>query len=292
MALSGALGDAENQAGVLGWLGRTASAAGDYDVALARLREALALRRPVRGWRGALETASFIGHVAVMRGDGARAMPLLRGCLALWQEHGVQWNTLTTRRWMATTARRAGDAPVARALCLDSLRLCVALRNPLVTVETLEEYVLDVLAGEQWARGARLYGATAAWREKTGLVPWGVVRAHLSAAVAAGRRALGEGEWLAAEAAGGALTPERALVELLATEGVPTAPAGAEGADEAVAAPSAVRTPAGTLAMPAQSVSGGAPAGVGIEEARARALEEVLDAAEALCAALLGDGAG
>jgi tetratricopeptide (TPR) repeat protein len=156
-----------------------------------------------------------LGQAAYLEGDLARAAVLLKEAVEMDQQvNDLLWlaEDLT---WLANTLRRQGDLQQAFTLVREAL----AVRQR--TGEQPWPHEVESLAAAVGAAGrgelaARLLGAAAAQREKSGAMLTSAEQADVEQAVASARATLGEEAWSAAFVAGYALSPEEAVAEALA----------------------------------------------------------------------------
>jgi ATP/maltotriose-dependent transcriptional regulator MalT len=158
---------------------------------------------------------SHLGEGALHQGDVARATALSEEALTLARRAGqlqAEVNTLCT---LGHLAQRRGDLPTALALHRQGLALARDLADPRRIAYTLEYLVNVVVAAGHGEQAARLLGAATALREAIGAPRPSVERTLNEQAVAEARGMLGEEAWVAAFAAGRAMTLAEAIAEAL-----------------------------------------------------------------------------
>jgi hypothetical protein len=114
-----------------------------------------------------------------------------------------------------------GDPGHAAALQRESLADWQTLGDAVGVSHSLDALAQVAAAGGQARRAARLFGAAAALRERTGGVGWPPWPDGRTQAEAAARAALGDTAFVAAWASGQALTLEEAAAEALTAAAVP-----------------------------------------------------------------------
>ena len=183
LTLARAMDDTWTAAVALTQLGLVALRAKDHAAATALLEEGLAGFKGMGNRWGVALITGNLGIVALDRGHLSQASDLLRESLTALQEMGDRWAVATLL-----------DGPARVAVTLG-----------------------------QAARAARIFGATAALRERIGAPLKGPFRSGSAHNLALVRAALGEEEFAAAWAVGSAMTPEEAVAEAVAA--IPAPPA-------------------------------------------------------------------
>ena len=225
LRLREAEGDTPGVAMTLQSLGGLARFRGDARRAAALYERSLALNRGLGSKRGVAIALSNLGNLADDERDDARAATLYQESLELLRALGDTTSSAIVLKNLASTALARGDHRRAAALyaeCLDLARGAGDRRGLALG--------LDGLAGAAALRGdrasarlaARLYGAAEALCAAMGLSLEPNERAEREVPIAAARATLGEAAFAAAWAAGGALSPEEAVTEALAS--APAAP--------------------------------------------------------------------
>jgi predicted ATPase/DNA-binding CsgD family transcriptional regulator len=240
LAMSRDLGDKENLAWFLIWLGAVELHEGNYAKASALFEESLIPSRDL-GDKWLISTAlEDLGVVARIQGDLERAESLLGESLALSREVGDTWSVALALHSLGKVAFRRSDYSEAARFYTESLALSKQVRDRWIADDCLEGLAAVACAEGQRGRASRLLGASDALRETLGYRPLAAEQADHDRCVAAVRAGLGETAFAAAWAEGRTMTLEQAIDDALAAE----APA-AIGA-KAAATPSA-KTNAGPL---------------------------------------------
>lgn len=213
LALSRAVGHLPMTALALHFLAVVDRAAGDLAAAQAHARESLALHRALDDRWLITWVLDHLGHIELCAGDLEAARPLLEEALAGARAAGDTLGLASALVTLALLARGLGNDARAWVLLSEGL----ALGEPAVLPDTVEQ-----LAGLLGARGAgagaaRLYGAAAARRATTGGLPRDpAFEAAYRRDLAAARAGLDAAAWDAAWAAGQALPLAEAVAEVLA----------------------------------------------------------------------------
>jgi tetratricopeptide (TPR) repeat protein len=177
----------------------------------------------------------WLGDLAWLGGDLARAAALLGEALALARAQGYPTETAYTLAGLAAVARERGDLAGAARLLAESLALRRRAGDPYRLGLALVGAAALALARGAPERAARLLGAAAARLPDAGPVDYHrVARTEWDRSRAAARAALGPAAFAAAWHAGRALTPDAASGEADRAAGVgwePAAPDDARGAD-------------------------------------------------------------
>jgi predicted ATPase/class 3 adenylate cyclase len=213
-------GDQRSAARALSNLGILANIQGDPERAGACFTDSLALYRETGDRRGIASSLNNLalnnlGDFAVFQGDLEPAAAAFAEALALWRQVGDRASVAVALLNLAWVARRRGAVAEAEALGREALALARELGDPRQCAETLESLADTAGAAGQWARAARLLGAAAAQREALGAPQLLQERTEVDQAADEARAALGEEAWLAAFAAGQALSLEQAIAEAL-----------------------------------------------------------------------------
>jgi predicted ATPase/class 3 adenylate cyclase len=252
------VGDRSGEAYALCFLGWIALERNDLEQAERLLEESLALSRETGTARAISLVLNALSGLADYLGDSGRAAAIMEECLSMAREAGDIGIIAISNHNLGLTAARTGDYERAETLLheaqelfwelsqragvasVNSLLGFVALsRNDLDRAESLcaeairelwelaeipgVVYTLEILAGVAASRGeigkaARLWGATAGYREATGL-PWALDdRAMIEPHIDTARARLDEEEWTKAWEEGRAMSLEDAIAYAL--EGV------------------------------------------------------------------------
>jgi predicted ATPase/tetratricopeptide (TPR) repeat protein len=211
MARFSEVGDLRRATLILGNLGVVALDQGDPVLAAARLEEHLGNARKLGDRKligGALTNLGMIAHNA---GDHDRAAALHAEALGLAEQVGDRRLSAVALTNLGLTALARKDFAAARAFHRRSLKLAEAVGERRCVAESLEAIAEADAAEGNAARAAVLFGASRALRAAIGSPVPGQDLARLSKAVAATELALGAARFSAAQAAGQAMSAERAV---------------------------------------------------------------------------------
>ncbi len=228
MALRRAVGDVRGIAVALNNLGVAAKDQGDYAAARAHLEESLSLKRDLGDRRSIAVTLNNLGLTANGQRDHPAARGFLEEALEHFRELGDKWGIALALNNLGTTAALAGDTEQAAALHRSSLALRRGLKDKWGVAEGLEGLAKISASGGEPGRAAELFGAAEALRDQFGFPLPPDERADYDRVVALIRSELGDAAFTAAWAAGRALTPDQALDAALLPD-TPTPPPPAEG---------------------------------------------------------------
>ena len=206
-------GDAEGIAWAQNSLGAVAVRREDVATATALLEVGLASFREQKLRSGIAWSLNHLGHVAQLQGDYVRAAALHRESLPLFHENmqkGVGWALES----LGEAALAQGDLAAAITHFTASLRIFRDLGDPAI-VWSLAGLGSVAALDEEPERAARLWGAVAALREKTGKRAAPASRATYERAVDTARAQLGDAFFAAAWAEGQAMTLEQAIAYAL-----------------------------------------------------------------------------
>jgi non-specific serine/threonine protein kinase len=201
----------------------------------AGLAESLLFRGMLSGWvKGPLRAASplleesvalarrngpgFVVYLALMRlseiagdrGDFGRASACISESLLLVRAAGDTWGLAHALLCSGLLALQQSNSEAAAAALLESLELRHALRD-LRGMATSMEALAGLVAAQQPARAARLFGAAQAVRRTMSAPPFGPIGTLREQGVAAAREALGDVAFAAALTAGATMSIEDAL---------------------------------------------------------------------------------
>jgi DNA-binding SARP family transcriptional activator/Tfp pilus assembly protein PilF len=215
LALRQASGDVRGIAVALNNLGVTAKDRGDYAAARTHLEESLSLKRDLGDRRSIAVTLNNLGLTANGQRDHGAARAFLEESLEHFRELGDKWGIALALNNLGSTAALAGDYEEAAALHRSSLALRRGLKDKWGVAEGLEGLAKISASGGDPGRAAELFGAAEALRDQFGFPLPPDERADYDRVVAAVRVGLGEGAFETAWAAGLAFSPEQALDEAL-----------------------------------------------------------------------------
>jgi len=206
-------GNAESVVSAQLGLGSVAVLREDVLTATAPLEAALAYFRTLGVRHGVAQALNHLGHVAQLQGDYARAAGLHRESLSLFPEtHQVHigW----AQEGLGEAALAQGDLAAATTHFIASLRIFQSRGDPAI-VWSLAGLGSVAALDEEPQRAARLWGAAAARRETTGKRAAPASRATYERAMAVARIQLDEATFVAAWAAGRAMSLEQAIAYAL-----------------------------------------------------------------------------
>jgi non-specific serine/threonine protein kinase len=224
LALARELGDPEALAYALLNRGLTALGCDDDERARALSEEALALFR-AQGDAGHVAAMLFsLGTVAWRQGDPRRALALHEEALAISRDLRIAWLEAGALASMADAATDLGDHQRAAVLYRESLPAVWEGGDRRAFAGILAGFAGLVAACGQPERAARLCGAAAALLDAVGATMPAFGRTNVERATAAARAGLDEAAFLAAVAAGRAMTATQVLAEVEADLPLPPAP--------------------------------------------------------------------
>jgi predicted ATPase/DNA-binding SARP family transcriptional activator len=197
--------------------------AADRERATALLDEALALGRAVGDKASILRTLNSLGEVARSGGDYAWAQECYAESLALCRETGERLGIAHVLHNLGLVGLARSEPARAAAQLHESLLICQELGDLGLAARCLMALAGVAGATGQAARAARLFGAAQALRAASGTDEGELNREGSRRHLAAARAALGEEAFLAALAAGEALSLEAAVAEASAVATCPGA---------------------------------------------------------------------
>ncbi|HEV2457089.1 MAG TPA: tetratricopeptide repeat protein, partial [Ktedonobacterales bacterium] len=206
-----AAGVALNMLGVIAW------DRGDLEQATVYLEESVARLRAAGEPGLAAAYRTTVGAIALDRGDPERATACCEESLAFARRTGADYAAGFALAGLADVARWRGDLTAAEVLGREEFQVWRRLGVSGYLAWGLENLALTAAAAGDVARAeraARLLGTAASLRERVGAPlrrrHW---QAHVEHGAAQARAALGEERWVAAFAAGRALSLEEAIAE-------------------------------------------------------------------------------
>ena len=232
VALCRELGDRENGALLLLWLGSVAIRQGDYARATALFQESLSLCHELaEKWLTALALED-LGDVARCQGGYERAAALYMQSLALSRNAGDKDRIAISLDYLGMATLLQGDYKRATEYFRESLSVCKEVKNTWVPVQCLEGLGGAAYAQQHYEKAARLFGAAEVLRATLGWRPYPSDQAYYNECAASTRGALGDAVFAATWAEGRAMTLEQAIEHALAGE---TRPEEAHGSSSNVA---------------------------------------------------------
>jgi tetratricopeptide (TPR) repeat protein len=192
-------------------LGLVAYYEGDFQPARSFYEQSLTLFREMGDQTGIASTLLGLGRIAAMQGEHSSARALLEESLLLFRGVKVKHSTIGVLNSLARICWLEGDDPTARAHLVEALVICWETGRYCESIDTLVSVGYLAQRQKDSARAVRLLGAAAALRESIGEALHPVERAEYEGSIAAARAALGEEAFVAAWAAGQALSLEQAI---------------------------------------------------------------------------------
>ncbi len=229
LAIRRGLGDTQGIAVSLNNLGVAAKDRGDYPAARSYLDESLGLKRRVGERRSIAVTLNNLGLTANGQGDHAAARAFLEEALETFRDLGDKWGIALALNNLGSTALLEGDYERAAALHCSGLALRRGLKDKWGVADGLEGLARVDAAQGRLSRAARLLGAAEALRDHLGFPLPPDERQAYECRLRDLQARLGAEPFAAARAAGRAMSPEQAIEEALAAEVPPASPAVAAG---------------------------------------------------------------
>jgi predicted ATPase/DNA-binding SARP family transcriptional activator len=205
------VGDLRRATLILGNLGVVALDQGDPVLAAARLEEHLGNARKLGDRKLIGGALTNLGVIALNAGDCDRAAALHADALDLAEQVGDRRLSAVALTNLGLTALARKDFAAARAFHRRSLELAEAVGERRCVAESLEGIAEADAAEGNAMRAAVLLGASGALRAAIGSPVPGQDLARLTKAVTATELALGAARFSAAQAAGQAMSVERAV---------------------------------------------------------------------------------
>ncbi|HVK03448.1 MAG TPA: tetratricopeptide repeat protein, partial [Armatimonadaceae bacterium] len=215
LALRRAAGDLDGAANVLNSLGVLAWDLGDVAASRAFHEESVALRRALGQPPRAAQLFN-LASVADRQGDAAAARAWYEEGVSLARGAGNLHTLATGLGGLALLAGREGRTAETAAHFSEALRLFLEVGDLGSLAQTLEGCAAALATGgrgDLLPAAARLWGAAAAYRARTGIPLSPGERGEHELAVAAARATFGDHLFDAAVAAGSLLAPDRAVEE-------------------------------------------------------------------------------
>ena len=209
-------GGRRGTAHILNRLGIIAFLQGDIERAVELQEDALARFRELGDESAAATCLNNLGVDAEARGDYARARALYEEALTLQREAGDTQSIAIYLGNLGEIARDQADHLAAAEYYREALTVWATLKDRWNTTATLDGVAMLVHDRGRPERAARLFGATAVFRESVGAPLPANERADYERYVAAVRLALGNEAFTAAWEAGRALQLDAAIAEALA----------------------------------------------------------------------------
>jgi predicted ATPase len=218
------LGDQKAVARALSNLANVLKLQGDYDSARSLYEECLAIFRGLGDGTGVAWSLNHAGDVSRDQGDSAGARTLYEQSLAIFRQLGDRWGIAGTLGDLGSLAREQGDFTTARALYGESIKLFQSLEHKRGIARLLECFACTAAAQLQAERSLRLAGAAATLRHNIGAPLTVAEQAKLEAVLQQSREALTNTVGATAWLEGWALSVEKAVEEVMATDATPHIP--------------------------------------------------------------------
>ncbi len=202
-------------AGTLNILGLVTQARGDLDGAEKLYNESLAIQRELNNKRGVAGVLLNMGVLALTQGKVEDAEKHWQECLGVFRAAGDRLYTAGVLCNLGNAAMRRKDLAAARERYTESLKLFREYGSPGDVALLVDGFAGLAMASGFPKRAARLYGAAAAMRDRTGAAIAVEDKADHEKAVAEVRAALGPEAFDAAMNAGRAVGEAAAVKESL-----------------------------------------------------------------------------
>jgi predicted ATPase/transcriptional regulator with XRE-family HTH domain len=218
--LAQSIGDQNGISNAFGTLGMIAQASAKLDEAEAAYTESYRHARMIEH-RGLLSaTLHFLGWLAGLRGDAARATALLEEALANAQALGITWDIPIMTTLLGHLARQQQNYPLAKARYREALVLYRAFSSPTYIAACLDGYAATACAEGHYAQATRLCAQASALREQTQTELLPAEREAFEQVVATARAALDEPIFVREWNTGTMLTQDEAIDDALSDAGV------------------------------------------------------------------------
>lgn len=194
-------------------LGNLALAQGQYAAARTFLEESRVRHQEARVRYPADWTLNGLARIARAEGDYARAQELFEQSLERQRQLGNQWVVANELLFLGELAMDQQEYETAQSRFVEALLAARESSSHSQTVAALEGLGSVAVALGRATPAARLFGATVALDRSIG--HWPLDGPRQADSVAAARRALGDGAFLAAWEEGQSLTWEQAVAEAL-----------------------------------------------------------------------------
>jgi tetratricopeptide (TPR) repeat protein len=216
LSIAREIGNAGFVAGILQSLGMACQGTGDMESARAHLDEALALARQLGNKRELAGASNALAQLHRTEGRLDAAEPLYREVVELARELGDRESIAVGLLNLAMVSIGRGQFEQARTLLLEVLAIAEAIGSRPAAQSAVEVSAGLAAASAAWHDAARFFGAAEAQAEQNGLQRDPADEAFLTPLMARASRALGDQAFLAAQAAGRALTSADALAQVRA----------------------------------------------------------------------------
>jgi predicted ATPase/predicted Ser/Thr protein kinase len=222
LALWRELGDLKAVARALSNLANTAKLRGDYDRARALYAECLSIFQGLGDRTGVGWSLNYQGDAARDQGDFTSARSLYERALAIFWELGDRWGIAGTLADLGSLSRELRDYPTAYSLYRESIKIFQELEHKRGIARLLECFACSAAAQDDAERSLRLAGAAAALRQNIGAPLTPTEQIKLEARLDPARQAISNTAGVTAWLQGWALPAEKAVEEVLLSEGTPS----------------------------------------------------------------------
>jgi predicted ATPase/class 3 adenylate cyclase len=189
----------------------TANRRGDFALAGKALDEGMVVSRESGNKYVLSQVLNIRGDVSRIMGDYEQAKRLYEEALSLYRQLNTRGDIPATIHNLGYVALAQGDPGHARDLFIEALNLHRARKNRLGISECLAGLAGVAGAERQSQRAARLFGASAALREGTGVPMWPAESAEYDRNLALARAQLDDAAWQAEWEQGQTMTMEQAI---------------------------------------------------------------------------------
>ena len=214
LAIAREIDDRQRIASVLQPLGMVALGRGDVEAARGYLSEALSMAREIGNRREVAAALNALAQLHRVTGDLDAAEPLYRQVQEITHELGDYETTAIALLNLAMVAIARGDAADGRVLLGETLRILDRIGSLPIGQSLIEVSAGLAALQEEWAQSARYFGIAEADAQRTGIHRDPADEAFLAPRIQAAREALGSDGFIAAEAAGRALSYESGIEEV------------------------------------------------------------------------------
>jgi DNA-binding CsgD family transcriptional regulator len=167
LAIQRELGSKPGIGHTLMWLGVVVRELGDYTEGRRMLEEALTIERELGFRQGIGRCLMNLGSTAIAQGDPTASQILEEG-LTISRELGARWDAGRCLHDLGQAAARQGEYELAHSRFASSLAILREHGDRRNLVKCLEGLAGVAVAYRQTERGARLFGASEALRERLG----------------------------------------------------------------------------------------------------------------------------
>src|SRR6266498_3810543 len=218
------LGEQKAVARALSNLANVVKLQDDYATARSLHAECLAIFHGMGDRAGVAWSLNYQGDIARDQGDHTAARILYEQALSIFRELGDRWGIAGTLADLGSLARQQRDYPAAHTMYRESMKHFQELGHKRGIARLLECFACSAAAQLEAERSLRLAGAAAALRQNIGAPLAPAEQARLDATLGPARRALTNEAGTTAWLEGWGTSPERAVEEVLTSDGDCSAP--------------------------------------------------------------------